>query len=93
MSEVLSEQWQQIVASSISHATSMVQASWQEAAGEQCRPCLLFKPVLSRDGAQWCALYGANIHEGVAGFGDSPAKAMRAFDDEWLKSLPLNGRE
>ena len=84
MSELLSDGWQQNVVSSIAHAASMIQCSWQEAAGEQMRPCVLFRPVLSRDGNQWLALFGPNIQEGVAGFGDTPAKAMRAFDDAWL---------
>ena len=31
----------------------------------------------------WCALLGANLQEGVAGFGTTPAKAMWAFDTAW----------
>jgi hypothetical protein len=61
--------------------------SAQEAANEHSRPCILFKPVLSLDGNKWCALYGSNLQEGVAGFGDSPAEAMYAFDAEWNKKI------
>ena len=59
------------------------------AAAEHERPCVLFRPKLSLDGNQWCALYGENIQDGVAGFGDSPAHAMREFDKAWLSSLPI----
>jgi hypothetical protein len=51
-----------------------------EQASEWGRPCAVFKPTLSRDGNQWCALLGDNLHEGLAGFGDTPAAAMSAFD-------------
>lgn len=58
-----------------------------EAALETMRPSVLYRPKLSIDGNQWCALYGDNIQDGVAGFGDSPAKAMQAFDAAWAESL------
>ena len=32
------------------------------------------------DGGQWCVLYGPDIQEGIAGFGESPEKAIDAFD-------------
>ena len=38
--------------------------------------------ILSRDGDQWCALLGANLQEGHAGFGDSPADALRALAND-----------
>lgn len=47
------------------------------------RPSVLFRPKLSRDGNQWCALYGDDLMEGVCGFGDSPAGAMTDFDKNW----------
>jgi hypothetical protein len=31
----------------------------------------------------WCALFGDNLQEGVVGFGETPAKAMYAFDTAW----------
>ena len=68
---------------------------WREAADEAMataqegqRPCILFKPRLFRDGDQWLALFGDNLQEGVAGFGDTPDAAMRAFDEAWLKKGP-----
>ncbi len=52
---------------------------------ERQRPSVLYHPALYKDGNQWCALYGANIQEGVAGFGDTPSDAMLDFDRVWGK--------
>ncbi|HUX79103.1 MAG TPA: hypothetical protein VMW10_05085 [Alphaproteobacteria bacterium] len=51
------------------------------------RPSFLFKPKLSIDGNMWCALYGDNLQDGVAGFGKSPELAYLNFDKEWSKSI------
>lgn len=51
-------------------------------------PSAVYRPALSIDGNQWCALYGDNLQDGVAGFGDSPALAMADFDNNWKASLP-----
>jgi len=75
-----------MAANAICHAADMAKASWQEAAWEQQRPSVVFKPTLSRDGNMWCALFGDNLQEGVSGFGDTPAKAMWAFDTAWNTS-------
>lgn len=65
----------------ISFAVSIVQQEMVVAAQEMGRPAVVFKPTLSRDGNMWCALLGENIMEGVAGFGETPAAAMTAFDN------------
>ena len=54
---------------------------------ETFRPSMLYKPKLSIDGNQWCALYGDNLQDGVAGFGDSPDAAYRAFDNAWYEKV------
>jgi hypothetical protein len=51
------------------------------------RPSVLYRPMLSIDGDKWCALYGANLMEGVAGFGESPETAMADFDRAWTTTL------
>lgn len=38
------------------------------------------KPTITKDGNQWCCLYGANLQEGIAGFGDTPHLAMLDFN-------------
>jgi hypothetical protein len=53
------------------------------AAAEQARPFVLLRPSMKLDGNAWCALYGENLMEGVAGFGNSPDAASRAFDAAW----------
>ena len=57
---------------------------------EHSRPSALYKPSISIDGNQWCALYGENLQDGVAGFGGSPSEAMRAFDLAWNSNLEAN---
>lgn len=39
----------------------------------------LLKPAISIDGNQWCVLYGDNLQDGVAGFGDTPYLAVLDF--------------
>jgi hypothetical protein len=51
---------------------------------EKRRPFYLLKPQVYFDANQWCALYGVNLHSGVAGFGETPSAAAAAFDLEWL---------
>ena len=63
---------------------------YQEAlnvANEKRRPSVLFRPSIQIDGNQWCALYGEDLQSGVAGFGDTPDKAMDNFDENWHKKL------
>jgi hypothetical protein len=55
---------------------------------ERQRPSVLYRPRLSLDGNMWCALYGENILEGCAGFGPTPAAAMKAFDEAWTSPAP-----
>jgi hypothetical protein len=45
----------------------------------------VLKPKLSKDGNMWCYLYGENLQEGVAGFGESPYQAMVEFDENFRK--------
>jgi hypothetical protein len=66
-----------------SNAIYLVQSAFQEAAWAAASPSAIYRPQLSIDGNKWCALYGANLMEGVAGFGDSPALAMADFDKNW----------
>lgn len=73
-----------LTASSISFAADMVKIAWQETAWEYKRPSVVFKPQLLKDGNMWCALFGDNLQVGIAGFGETPAAAMYAFDTAWL---------
>ena len=59
----------------------------EAAAARYESPSAVYRPSLSVDGNQWCALYGDNLQDGVAGFGDSPADAMWNFDQAWTTKL------
>lgn len=42
---------------------------------------------LSKDGNQWCFLWGENLQDGVAGFGDTIYEAAKAFYNEIRTSI------
>lgn len=73
----------------IPHYVAMVAENFRCVAGQQERPCVLFKPKVFVYNSSWCALYGQSLMEGVSGFGMSPADAMAAFDAEWYRKLPF----
>jgi hypothetical protein len=49
------------------------------------KPSYLYKPRLFLDGNRWCALYGEDLQNGVAGFGKSPELAYQDFDKQWVR--------
>lgn len=58
-----------------------------EGAQMAASPAFHLRPRLSIDGNKWSALYGENLQDGVAGFGDSPAEAYADFDRIWFEKL------
>lgn len=46
----------------------------------------ILKPKIFKDGNQWCVLYGDNIQEGIAGFGETPHEAILNWNKEWYKN-------
>ena len=72
------------------------QEYWNQAYANACdksAPSLVFKPRIFIDGDQWCALYGDNLQDGVAGFGDTPVKALRNFDLNWYEQKAIRAME
>lgn len=73
------------------HYVEMASHAIQQAAVEvqerQASPSAIYRPAISIDGNQWCALYGADLQCGVAGFGDTPEQAMADFDKNWREPL------
>lgn len=55
----------------------------QEIVACQTETHVIMRPRLFVDGNQWCALYGENLQEGVAGFGDTPAAACNDFNQNF----------
>lgn len=51
---------------------------------QRLRPFMLLRPKVFPDESKWCALYGDNLQDGVAGYGDTPDKAALDFDVHWL---------
>jgi hypothetical protein len=89
---MLNDEYQSMAANAICHAAAMAGQVWQDAAYQTMLPSVIYRPALSQDGGKWCALYGANLQEGVAGFGDTPAEAMRDFDNHWTSERPAPRR-
>lgn len=85
---MMTEEWSQHAASQIAHWAEMSKEAIRQAASCYEAPSAIFKPKLMLDGNAWCALYGDNLQDGVAGFGSSPAKAMEDFDRNWFKDHP-----
>lgn len=71
-----------------SWAIESIRNEFLVAASAMQDPSVLYRPAISIDGNKWCALYGDNLQNGVAGFGDSPAEAMAAFNIAWFGKLP-----
>ncbi len=67
----------------LGHYAYMTQMAMQEAISGYMRPSAVYRPKIYPDGNEWCTLYGENLQEGVAGFGDSPEIAMHEFDKAW----------
>jgi len=66
-----------------SHEASMIKDGFLQASYQQGRPSVNFRPKLTMDGNQWCALYGEDLQDGIAGFGDTAEEAMSNFDNNW----------
>lgn len=75
-----------------SHAILMVQQEFSIAAYEMQRPSVLYRPSIGRDGDKWSVLYGDNIMEGIAGYGDTVAEAMIDFDKRWREQRIVSTR-
>lgn len=87
MSQVLDAELQHCVMNAIAHAADMAGISIRDAAARYEAPSAIYRPRIYIDGNKWCALYGDNLQDGVAGFGDSPADAMYDFDRNWSVKL------
>lgn len=72
----------------LSHYVDQAAEAIKQAAYDYQRPSAMYRPKIYIHGNKWCALYGENLQDGVAGFGDSPFLAMCDFDNEWIKKLP-----
>lgn len=74
-------------AQGLSWAISRCADNFEYAVARYNDPHVMMRPKIFRDGDQWCCLYGDNLEEGVAGFGDSPSLAANAFDTAWITNI------
>lgn len=77
----MNDEWSQIAANGVINAADRASAEFAASAWNLDRPSVLYRPTLSADGDMWCALLGEDLQVGLAGFGETPAKAMAAFDE------------
>jgi hypothetical protein len=50
----------------------------------------LLRPKFYQDGNAFCFLYGGNLQDGIAGFGNTPAEAACDFYDSFHERKPLD---
>ena len=67
----------------ISWPVAQIRDLFQGALSSYDRASAVFRPRLFLDGNKYCALYGENLMDGCAGFGDTPDAAMWDFDKNW----------
>jgi hypothetical protein len=67
----------------ISWAVARVEDNLRGVASAWERPSVLFRPEISLDGNMYCALFGKDLMEGCAGFGETMEAAMWDFDKNW----------
>lgn len=48
-------------------------------------PCAIFKPKFGVDGNMFYFLLGGNLQDGIAGFGETPYKAMCDFNKNFFE--------
>jgi len=54
---------------------------------QQYKLLSMLNPKVGIDGNAFYVLYGENLQDGIAGFGDTPHKAVEDFNINWNKSL------
>ena len=86
---MLSEQTQL----NIAHEHMEMRQAFQETQYAQQAPHVLMRPKVYPDGDHWCALYGINLQEGVAGFGKTPEGACSDFDHNWYQQIVSENTE
>lgn len=77
---MLSREDSSMAANAICHAAEMAQ---HEIAGSFSKYSLwatVYRLVPFRDGNAWCVLLGEDLATGIAGFGDTPEKAIWDFE-------------
>lgn len=53
----------------------------------------ILRPKLFMDGNMWCVLYGDNLMDGIAGFGETVYKAILDFNASFHKKITYKKEE
>lgn len=77
---ILNDERQRIV---MDAACNQAVMAYQEISAALTAPDVVYKVIPVPDGNQWMCLLGENLQEGIAGFGDTPDAAVRAFNTAW----------
>jgi len=85
MSSILDIDSQNLLVNGILHEADMIKRHVYITLEECAKPSVIYRPDLTFDGSMWCAIYGRNLQNGVAGFGVSPEEAMWDFNIQWYK--------
>jgi hypothetical protein len=80
---MMNDEHSSMAMSYIEHAAQQCMFAIQDAASEYAVASAVYRPKIYMDGNKWCALYGDDLASGVCGFGDTPALAVRDFNDLW----------
>lgn len=67
----------------ISNDAYLARMAMVEAAAFMAASHTRMRPRVFPDGTKWCALYGDDLMQGIAGFGDTPEEACAEFDKAW----------
>lgn len=54
---------------------------------DETAPHLRMTTRIFKDGDAWCCLFGRNLMDGVAGYGNTPEEAVAAFDENWTNGM------
>ena len=47
----------------------------------------ILNPRIFINGKKWCVLYGKDLQDGIAGFGETPRKAVLDFNKAWDRQI------
>jgi hypothetical protein len=53
---------------------------------QQYKRFAILKPKITKDGNEWCVLYGEDLQSGIAGFGNTPHEAVMDWERQWNKN-------
>jgi hypothetical protein len=82
--QILTQHQQMLIVDSVCHETRLAASAIADGLASYIS---MLRPALSIDGNKWCALYGENLQDGVAGFGDSPSEALQDFNAAMYRKL------